>query len=70
MFPCPQHGSVMPDRLRLIHIRIWTFFRQEDGQGVPEYALLIALIALVAIVALQFLDGGIRHTYTVAANSV
>ena len=30
-------------------------FRQEDGQGLAEYALILALIAIVAIVALIFL---------------
>lgn len=28
---------------------------QEDGQGLAEYALILALIAIVAIVALIFL---------------
>jgi pilus assembly protein Flp/PilA len=29
--------------------------RDEDGQGLAEYALILALIAIVAIVALIFL---------------
>ena len=29
--------------------------RQQDGQGLAEYALILALIAIVAIVALIFL---------------
>ena len=29
----------------------------EDGQGLAEYALILALIAIVAIVALIFLGG-------------
>jgi pilus assembly protein Flp/PilA len=29
--------------------------RDEDGQGLAEYALILALIAVVAIVALVFL---------------
>jgi pilus assembly protein Flp/PilA len=31
------------------------FRRTEDGQGLAEYALILALIAIVAIVALIFL---------------
>ena len=31
--------------------------RDEDGQGLAEYALILALIAIVAIVALVFLGG-------------
>jgi pilus assembly protein Flp/PilA len=30
-------------------------FQQEDGQGLAEYALILALIAIIAIVALIFL---------------
>jgi Flp pilus assembly pilin Flp len=29
--------------------------RSDEGQGLPEYALILALIAVVAIVALLFL---------------
>ena len=32
---------------------------QDDGQGLAEYALILALIAIVAIVALLFLGGQI-----------
>ena len=33
------------------------FVRDEEGQGLAEYALILALIAIVAIVALIFLGG-------------
>lgn len=33
--------------------------RDEEGQGLAEYALILALIAIVAIVALMFLGGQI-----------
>ena len=39
--------------------------RDEEGQGLAEYALILALIAIVAIAALVFLGGsisGILHT--------
>ena len=39
--------------------------RGSTGQGLAEYALILALIAIVAIVALLFLGGaisGILHT--------
>ncbi len=35
------------------------FVREEEGQGLVEYALIIALIAIVAIVALQFAGSGV-----------
>jgi Flp pilus assembly pilin Flp len=58
----------MPDFVKLLYCRILAYASREEGQGVAEYALIIALVAIVTIVALQFLGGGIRHTYTVAAN--
>ncbi len=33
------------------------FDRDEEGQGLAEYALILALIAILAIVALVFLGG-------------
>jgi pilus assembly protein Flp/PilA len=33
--------------------------RREEGQGLAEYALILALIAVVAILALVFLGGKI-----------
>jgi Flp pilus assembly pilin Flp len=33
--------------------------RDEAGQGLAEYALILSLIAIVAIVALAFLGGAI-----------
>jgi pilus assembly protein Flp/PilA len=35
------------------------FFRNEKGQGLTEYALIIALVAIVAVAALTLLGGQI-----------
>ena len=35
--------------------------QDEEGQGLAEYALILALIAIVAIVALIFLGGQVSH---------
>lgn len=40
-----------------------TFLRNEDGQGMIEYALIIGLIAIVAIVALIVLGPKIRNMF-------
>ena len=40
-----------------------TFFIDENGQGMVEYALIIALISIIAIVALFFLGRSIKSTY-------
>jgi pilus assembly protein Flp/PilA len=34
---------------------------REEGQGLAEYALILALIAIVAIVALLFLGGAVSN---------
>ncbi|HEY9068775.1 MAG TPA: Flp family type IVb pilin [Candidatus Ozemobacteraceae bacterium] len=36
---------------------IQRFVREEEGQGLVEYALIIGLIAVLAIVALSFAGG-------------
>ena len=45
-------------------------FRKEEGQGLAEYALILALIAIVAIVALIFLGGQISEILSTVGNSV
>ena len=42
----------------------------EDGQGLAEYALILALIAIVAIIALIFLGGQVSSILSNVGNSV
>jgi pilus assembly protein Flp/PilA len=42
----------------------------EDGQGLAEYALILALIAIVAIVALLFLGGQISSSLSTIGASL
>ena len=42
----------------------------EDGQGLAEYALILALIAVVAIVALLFLGGQISDKLSVIGGTL
>ena len=44
--------------------------RDEDGQGLAEYALILALIAVVAIIALLFLGGQINNILSTVGNSI
>ena len=44
--------------------------RDEDGQGLAEYALILALIAIVAIVALLFLGNQISGILNTVGSSV
>jgi Flp pilus assembly pilin Flp len=42
----------------------------EDGQGLAEYALILALIVLVAIVALLFLGTNISSILSAIAQNI
>ena len=44
--------------------------RRDDGQGLAEYALILALIAIVAIVALLFLGAQVSTLLSTVGNSV
>ena len=45
-------------------------FRRDDGQGLAEYALILALIAIIAIVALIFLGGQVSEILSNVGASV
>ncbi len=47
-----------------------TIRRDEDGQGLAEYALILALIAIVAIVALIFLGNSVSTILSTVGSSV
>jgi pilus assembly protein Flp/PilA len=42
----------------------------EKGQGLAEYALILALIAIISIVALLFLGGQISDKLSVIGNAI
>jgi Flp pilus assembly pilin Flp len=44
--------------------------RPDAGQGLAEYALILALIAIVAIVALIFLGGQVSKILSNVSNSI
>jgi Flp pilus assembly pilin Flp len=44
--------------------------RADPGQGLAEYALILALIAIVAIIALIFLGGQVSQILSNVGNSV
>ena len=43
---------------------------REDGQGMVEYALILAFIAILVIVALKFLQPAISNTLNNVTNSL
>ena len=52
------------------YLRAVEKFRREDGQGLAEYALILALIAIIAIIALIFLGGRISGTLSTVGASI
>ena len=44
--------------------------RDEHGQGLAEYALILALIAIVAIIALIFLGGQVSTILSTVGSSI
>jgi pilus assembly protein Flp/PilA len=47
-----------------------SFRKDEEGQGLAEYALILALIAIVAIVALIFLGGQVSTILSTVGSSI
>ena len=56
--------------MALITTLLASLRRDEEGQGLAEYALILALIAIVAIVALIFLGGQISSILNTVGQSV
>jgi pilus assembly protein Flp/PilA len=50
--------------------RLRNLFTTDDGQGLAEYALILALIAIVSIIALLFLGGQISGIFDNIGRSV
>jgi pilus assembly protein Flp/PilA len=49
----------MLTRTKEVVLRIFAFYKDEEGQALAEYALILGLIAVVAIAALTLLGGAI-----------
>ncbi|HEV8403752.1 MAG TPA: hypothetical protein VGQ31_12050 [Candidatus Limnocylindrales bacterium] len=56
--------------MRMLRTISRTRLPDEAGQGLAEYALILALIAIVAIVALIFLGDQISLILSSVANSI
>jgi pilus assembly protein Flp/PilA len=54
-----------------LYLAIMNFLnREEEGQGLAEYALILALIAIVAIIALIFLGSQVSQTLSTVGKSI
>jgi pilus assembly protein Flp/PilA len=49
---------------------VLTFFRDDEGQGLVEYALIIAVIAIAVIVAMIFLRGQLQNIFSNIGNNL
>lgn len=56
-------GALIQEVIRML-------VRSEKGQGLAEYALILALIAIVAVIALVFLSGAINNILSTVGNSL
>ena len=56
--------------MTVINAFITRVIRDDDGQGLAEYALIPALIAVVAIVALLFLGSQVSGVLNDVADSI
>ena len=56
--------------MALVNALIARFSQDEEGQGLAEYALILALIAVVAIVALIFLGTQVSGILNTVATSI
>jgi pilus assembly protein Flp/PilA len=46
------------------------FIRNDEGQGLVEYALIIAVIAIAVIVAMIFLRGQLQNIFSNIGNNL
>jgi pilus assembly protein Flp/PilA len=46
------------------------FIRDDEGQGLVEYALIIAVIAIAVIVAMIFLKGQLQNIFSNIGNNL
>jgi pilus assembly protein Flp/PilA len=55
-------------------LEVWTMTRffghRESGQGLAEYALILALIAIAAVLALLFLSGTIQSILSIIGDKL
>jgi pilus assembly protein Flp/PilA len=54
----------------MLNALISLFNRDDEGQGLAEYALILALIAIVAIIALIFLGSQVSQILSTVGKSV
>ncbi|HUK15703.1 MAG TPA: hypothetical protein VLW65_04785 [Bryobacteraceae bacterium] len=54
----------MNDWVLKLVVNVQTLADREDGQGLVEYALIVALVAFGSTIALKNLGVGLNHAFT------
>ncbi len=68
--PAGDQYPAVEARMALVTSLLASFQKDEEGQGLAEYALILALIAIVAIVALIFLGGQVSTILSTVGGSI
>jgi pilus assembly protein Flp/PilA len=63
-------GAYLPITGRKEAHSMLAFFRDDEGQGLVEYALIIAVIAIAVIVAMIFLRGQLQNIFSNIGNNL
>lgn len=53
--------------LNMMRTYLATYVKNEDGQGMAEYGLIIALVAVVVIAGMTLLGGNLNTFFTALA---
>jgi pilus assembly protein Flp/PilA len=70
LFGVRQAGRLTPEINRKGGPEMLAFLRDDEGQGLVEYALIIAVIAIAVIVAMIFLRGQIQNIFSNIGNNL
>jgi len=65
-----KNGGVGHHERKEQHMTLQQFVRDEEGQGLVEYALIIAVIAIAVIVAMVFLRDQISNIFSNIGNNL
>ncbi len=65
-----KNAGVGINERKELHVTLHQFLRDEEGQGLVEYALIIAVIAIAVIVAMVFLRGQIENIFSNIGNNL
>jgi pilus assembly protein Flp/PilA len=53
-----------------LQLALTRVFEGEEGQGLTEYALILALIAILAVAALSLIGGAVSSTLSKVSSSI